>query len=121
MSKAKTRVVKFIRTVKVRDAEGREFKEGETHELPEASAQRWIRRNAAVEHTAPPAPSKPAGYKGMPKAFEVEGGDPVPAADAIARALADSELEVADWNKQKPAEKQERVGAAVAAIVSERG
>lgn len=40
-------MIEFLRDVKVRDAEGREYKKGCIEEMSEASARHWVIRNAA--------------------------------------------------------------------------
>lgn len=53
--------IRFIKTVQA-ETEGRNkgptYKEGTVLDLPEDSANRWLRRSVAVEHTDPPKPAK---------------------------------------------------------------
>ena len=54
--------IRFIETVQA-ETEGRHkgpvYKAGTVLDLPEDSANRWLRRSVAVEHTEKPAPAKP--------------------------------------------------------------
>ena len=90
--------VKFIRDYKVKDEEGKEYAEGKTYPMNEASAQHFVRRGAAVLiDGATPAPEAPHT---LTKAEEKKAL----AADKKAekKALADAKKAAKDGNPPPP-------------------
>lgn len=56
--------VRFLQTRTVQAVDGETYQQGQVYDLPEASARRWIERNAAVaaaEGDATPAAAPGAG------------------------------------------------------------
>lgn len=107
--------VRFLEDRIVRDGSGTSFEKGRVYDLPDASAERWLRRGAAE------AVSNRA-HAGEPKRYDAQGSEIKPTPEDAARTADAAEAEAkqkaaAEGVARKDAERKEaeRIAAEAAA------
>lgn len=71
--------VRFIHSVTVQDAEGRQFEAGQDYDLPEESAAHWLKRGKAIVAPEPEAAVSEPAQDRPPRGFKARRAEPGPA------------------------------------------